>query len=415
MPNSNLHCFLNRLQWLKSARPEQITPNPSNWRIWLILASRGWGKTRTGAEDIAYYALWHSNAKIAVVAPTFADARDTCVEGESGLLRTILLSCIEKWNRSLGELFLSNGTKIKLFSADQPDRLRGPQHHRAWCDELAAWEKRDAFDQLSFGLRLGADPKIIITTTPRNTEMIKDLFKRKTLDVKFTSGKTMDNKDNISPHILAQLHERYAGTRLGRQELDAEISDESEGSFWNRPQIEKLRVTTVPELTRIVIAIDPAMSKHVSSDETGIIAAAKGADGLLYVLSDWSGKYAPDAWAARAIMLYNEMNAHIIVAEVNAGGDLVENIIRQKAPHVLFKSVRAFRNKIDRALPIAALYEQGKVKHVGSLPLLEDQMCNFSPDSVFSSTKSPDRVDALVWALTELNTFSKSEPSIRFL
>ena len=375
------------------------------------MAGRGWGKTRTGAEDLAHYALWNPNVRLAVIAPTYADARDTCVEGESGLLRAIPHDCIEKWNRSMGEIWLINGSRIKLFSADRPERLRGPQHHRVWCDELGAWPDREAFDQLWFGLRLGHDPRVVVTTTPRNTDMLRELFKRKTDDVYLTKGRTSDNADNLSPHVLKQLTDRYAGTRLGRQELDAELLLDTEGALWSREQLDKLRVKSVPELTRTIIAIDPAMSCTANSDETGIVAAARGSDGKLYVLSDWSGRFAPDAWAERAIMLYNDMRAQMIVAEVNAGGELVERILRQKAPQVLFKPVRALRNKVERALPIAALYEQGRVHHVGSLALLEDQMCRFTSEN--KSSESPDRVDALVWALTELSETSRGEPRIR--
>ncbi|MDE2030413.1 MAG: DNA-packaging protein [Alphaproteobacteria bacterium] len=412
LPLSNLQAFVNRLQWLKAARPQQITPQ-GNWRVWLVMAGRGWGKTRTGAEDIAHYALWNDNIRAAVIAPTYADARDTCVEGESGLLRVLPPSCVAKWNRSLGELVLTNGSRIKLFSADRPERLRGPQHHRAWCDELGAWNDREAFDQLWFGLRLGKDPRVIVTTTPRNTDMLRDLFKRQSDDVHLTRGRTADNAENLSPHVMEQLTERYGGTRLGRQELDAELLTDTENALWKRDQIDTCRVSSVPELRRIVVAIDPALSHGVDADETGIIAAARGADGLLYVLSDWSGRYAPDAWAERAVMLYTDMRAQMIVAEVNAGGELVEKILRQKAPHVLFKPVRALRNKVERALPVAALYEQGRVRHVGNLNLLEDQMCRFTTDGTMSP--SPDRVDALVWALTELSETSRGEPRIRSL
>jgi len=412
LPLSGLQAFTSRARWISQARPQQLTP-PGNWRVWLVLAGRGWGKTRTGAEDIAAYVLWNPGVRVGVIAPTYADARDTCVEGESGLLRVLPPSCVEKWNRSLGELRLRNGSRIKLFSADRPERLRGPQHHRVWCDELGAWDKRDAFDQLWFGLRLGEDPRVIITTTPRNTEMIKDLFKRQNEDVLLTKGRTFDNAENISPNVMKQLLYRYGGTRLGRQELHAELLEDTEGALWNRDEIDALRVKSVPEFSRLIVAIDPAMSHGEDSDETGIIAAARGVDGLLYVLSDWSGRYAPDAWAERAIILYNDMRAQMIVAEVNAGGELVEKILRQKAPQILFKPVRALRNKVERALPIAALYEQKRVRHVGALPRLEDQMCRFTADN--RRSKSPDRVDALVWALTELSETSRGEPRIRTL
>lgn len=405
------------MRWLKAARPEQITPASTpdgrDWRVWLIMAGRGWGKTRTGAEDAAHYALWTPGVRVGVIAPTYADARDTCVEGESGLLRVIPHSCVEKWNRSMGELLLTNGSRFKLFSADQPERLRGPQHHRVWCDELGAWSSREAFDQLWFGLRLGADPRVVVTTTPRNTDMLRDLFRRRNEDVLLTHGRTADNAENLSPHVMRQLQERYAGTRLGRQELDAELLDDTEDALWQRAQIDALRVQSVPELRRIVVAIDPAMSSGADADETGIVAAARGADGLLYVLADWSGRYTPDQWADRALMLYNDMRAQMIVAEVNAGGDLVEKILRQKAPQVLFKPVRALRNKVERALPVAALYEQGRVRHVGALSKLEDQMCRFTADGRME--KSPDRVDAMVWALSELSEGARGEPKIRFL
>lgn len=398
--------------WLQRARPEQITP-PGDWRVWLVLAGRGWGKTLCGAHDIAHYALWNPESRIGVIAPTYSDARDTCVEGESGLLRVLPPSAVVKWNRSMGEMWLFNGSRIKLFSADQPERLRGPQHHRVWCDELGAWPNREAFDQLWFGLRLGRDPRVVITTTPRNNDMIRDLFKRKNADVYLTRGKTTDNAENLSPHVLKQLTERYAGTRLGRQELDAELLTDTEGAIWKREQIDLLRVQTVPELRRVVVAIDPALSSGAGSDETGIVAAGRGVDGLLYVLADWSGRMTPENWAERAVMLYQDMRAQMIVAEVNAGGDLVEKILRQVAPAVLFKPVRALRGKHERALPVAALYEQGRVRHVGALSQLEDQMCRFSAGQ--ADGKSPDRVDALVWALLELSDIARGEPKIRIL
>lgn len=378
-----------------------------------MLAGRGWGKTRTGAEDIANFALWNDGVRVGVIAPTFADARDVCVEGESGLLRVLPPDCVESWHRTTGDLRLFNGSRIKLFSADQPDRLRGPQHHRVWCDELGAWTSRAAFDQLWFGLRLGNDPRVIVTTTPRNTEVIRELLQRKFVDVHLTHGRTMDNAEHLAPRVMEQLTERYAGTRLGRQELDAELLEDTDGALWQRAQIDKCRVLSVPELKRVVVAIDPAMSSHAESDETGIVVAGRGVDGLIYVLADWSGRYSPEGWAQRAAMLYQEMRAQMIVAEVNAGGDLVERVLRQVAPHVMFKPVRALRGKAERALPVAALYEQGRVKHVSALTQLEDQMCRFAPYN--PAAKSPDRVDALVWAVTELSEVARGEPRVRVL
>ncbi len=274
----------------------------------MILAGRGWGKTRCGAEDIAFYALWNPGTRIGVIAATFSDARDICVEGESGLLRVIPTRCIARWNRSMGELLLFNGSRIKLFSADQPERLRGPQHHRVWCDEVGAWPSREAFDQLWFGLRLGDDPRVVITTTPRNTDLIRELYRRRDDDVFLTHGRTMDNAEHLSSRAIEQLNERYGGTRLGRQELDAELLEDTDGALWNRAQIDACRVQSVPELKRIIVAIDPALSSGEASDETGIVAAGRGADGLLYVLADWSGRFSPEGWAERAIMLYQDMS-----------------------------------------------------------------------------------------------------------
>lgn len=420
LPLPNLLAFTSRLRWLRTARPLQLTPPTElDWHIWLILAGRGWGKTRTGAEDIAHYALWNPGVRVGVVAPTYADARDTCVEGESGLLRAIPPGCVVKWNRSLGEMVLFNDSRIKLFSADRPDRLRGPQHHRVWCDELGAWPDREAFDQMWFGLRLGTDPKVIVTTTPRNTDVIRELFQRQGKDVLLTKGRTFDNAAHLAPRVLEHLTDRYAGTRLGRQELEAELLDDSEDALWRRAQLDGCRVQTVPQLVRTVVAIDPALSSGEGADETGMVAAARGADGLFYVLADWSGRYTPDAWAERAAILYQDMRAQMVVAEVNAGGELVERILRQAAPHVLFKPVRAMRGKAERAIPVAALYEQGRVRHVGRLDMLEDQMCRFTArlSGVQASRNgpSPDRVDALVWALTELSETARGEPKVRVL
>ncbi|MGE3623709.1 MAG: terminase family protein [Bdellovibrionales bacterium] len=411
--------FANRLRWLARARPNQITPPPrtglpgglNDWRVWLLLAGRGWGKTRSGAEDMAHYALYAPGARLGVIAPTYADARDTCVEGESGLLKVLPASCVEKWNRSMGELVLANGSRFKLFSADEPERLRGPQHHRVWCDELGAWPDNDAFDQMWFGLRLGPDPRVIVTTTPRNTTVIKHLFKRRGSEVYLTHGRTADNADNLAPHVLNQLKDRYEGTRLGRQELDAQLLEDIDGAMWKREAIDANRVRSAPELARVVVAVDPALGHGEGNDETGIVAAGRGTDGLYYVLADWSGKFTPDGWANRAVLLYEEQNAQMVVAEVNAGGDLVERMLRQIAPRILFKPVRALRGKAERAMPVAALYEQGRVKHVGMLSGLEDQMCSFTGHG----PHSPDRVDALVWALSELSETARGEPRVRML
>lgn len=347
-----------------------------------------------------------------MVAPTSADARDTCVEGESGLLNIIPRACLHAWNRSMGELILKNGSRFKLFSADEPERLRGPQFHRAWLDELAAWKTPQAFDQVLFGLRLGKKPRLVATTTPKPVMLIKSLAARAGVDVYLTRGSSEENRANLAPHVLDDLRARYAGTRFGRQELDAAIVEDVDGALWNHAQIDGARVNTAPlNLAQVVVAIDPAVTAHAKSDETGIVAAARGDDGAFYVLADSSGQMTPEAWARRALLLREQVDADLIVGEVNEGGDLIERMLRLVDPYVPFKAVRALKSKAARAFPIAALYEQGRVHHVGSHVLLEDQMCRFTSEGLREG--SPDRVDALVWALTELQQSAGIAPRVR--
>lgn len=393
------------MRWLVATgnRPKQRTPD-GDWYVWLILAGRGWGKTRTGAEDQAYYATTNPGARLAVVAPTVAAARDVCVEGESGLLNVIPQPLIRDWNRSLGEMVLTNGSRFKLFSADEPDRLRGYQHHRAWCDELASWRYPDAWDQLLLGLRLGTDPRVVITTTPRPTSLVRGLLDRSGVVV--TRGATFENAANLAPAALAQLKARYEGTRLGRQELEAEILDDVPGALWQRRQLDDLRVRQAPEMQRVVVAIDPAVTSGEDSDETGIVVCGRGVDGFGYVLADRTCRLSPDGWARRATIAYDQFEADRIIAEVNNGGDLVGRVVSTLRPDVPYKAVRASRGKLTRAEPVAALYEQRRVFHVGGYPELEDQMCMYTPDGYDGS---PDRVDALVWAMTELMVEHQSE------
>ena len=401
-----------RLRWIRAARPEQLTP-AGEWRIWLILAGRGWGKTRTGAEDIAHYALWHEGVRVAVVAPTFADARDTCMEGESGLLALLPRRCIKAWHRSYGTLVLNNESRIKIFSAEQPERLRGPQHHRVWCDELGAWEKPEAFEQILFGLRLGDDPRLVVTTTPRPTALLRGLVDRSGRDVVLTRGKTRENVGNLAPSVVRELEQRYADTRLGRQELEAEMLDLTDGALWTKDVLD-CEVTAVPAMVRVVVAVDPALQGRPESDETGIVADGLGVDGVYYVLADPSGKYASDVWAARAAQLARDLRAEKIVVEVNAGGALLTRILQQYAPDVPCVPVHATHSKWDRAVPVAALYEQRRVRHGEAMPELRAQMLRFTPEEV--ARHSPDRVDALVWAVTLLAQQGQgSVPMVRVL
>ena len=389
--------------WFTTARPEQLTPK-GDWNVWLILAGRGWGKTRTGGMDAILYALKNPNVRVGVVVPTFGDLKRVAFGGESGILSFLPRECLlsgrgQGYNSAAQEIRLANGSIVQGFSAAEPERLRGVQFHRAWCDEIAAWRYPEAFDQLMFGLRLGTNPQVVITTTPKPTPLIKNLVKNQGSII--TKGSTFDNAENLAPSALQQLREKYEGTRLGRQELYAEVLEDIEGALWSWAAIEKARIKkeNMPELQRIVVAIDPAVTNSEDSDETGIIVAGRSESGSFYVIDDLSFYGSPDAWARQAVEAFHQYKADRIIAEVNNGGDLVEKVIRTVDRQVPYSAVRASRGKMIRAEPIAALYEQGKVYHVGEFKKLEDQMTTFTP----TARKSPDRMDALVWAVTELS------------
>lgn len=405
LPKPNAKEVELSINWLRQARLKQIAPS-GNWNVWLILAGRGWGKTRTGSQDIINYALRNKEVRCAVVAPTFGDLRRVCFEGSSGIVS--LLSEELYWNgkkksgynRSAVEITLHNGSLITGYAASEPDRMRGPQYHRAWCDELAAWRYTDAWDQLQFGMRLGKNPQTVVTTTPRPTPLIRILHDRK--DCVVTTGSTFENAENLAESALELFKERYEGTRLGRQELYAEILDEIEGALWTYAMIEDKRVREAPEMKRVVVGIDPAVTNNAQSDETGIVVCGLGLDERYYVLDDISGKMSADAWAKTAINAYYKHKASRIIAEVNNGGDLVERLIRTVDKNVPYSKVTASRGKIVRAEPISALYEQERVSHVGTFTKLEDQMCSYTG----ATGASPDRLDALVWAMTELSRSS---------
>ena len=390
--------------WLSTARPTQLTPQ-GDWNIWLILAGRGWGKTRTGAADAMLYALRNPEVQVAVITPTFGDIRRVAFGGVSGILKTLPQGCMlegrgQGYNSSASEIRLFNGSKIFGFSATEPDRLRGPQFHRAWCDELAAWRYPETFDQLMFALRLGDNPQCVITTTPRPTPLIRKLLDRD--DVRVTTGSTFENEANLAESTLAMLKEKYEGTTLGRQELYAEVLDNLEGALWNNRMIDEARLPKDSQIdfTKIVVALDPAVTANDDSDETGIVVVGKDQQNKYYLLDDKSGKYTPDEWGRLSVELYYTWEANLIVAEVNNGGDLVERLIRSIDTSCRYRSVHASRGKMLRAEPISALYEQGKVHHLGVFPELENQMCTYTGDR---PKPSPDRLDALVWGLTEIS------------
>jgi len=399
-------------KWRFWARPNQIEPE-GKWATWLILAGRGFGKTRTGAETIRDWACGTTPlgkgkvTRIALVAETASDARDVMVEGESGLLAVHPPDFRPIYSPSLRRVTWPNGAIATLYNATEPDQLRGPQHDAAWCDELAKWRYcQESWDQLQFGLRLGDNPRTIVTTTPRPLPLVRKLVADPMVAV--TRGATWDNAGNMPVSFIREIEDKYAGTRLGRQELEGEILNDIPGALWSRESIDNHRLKDVPDdLERVIVAVDPATSANEGSDETGVVVVgfARDADGYArgYVLEDGSLKGSPEEWARRAVNLYRKWSADKIVAEKNQGGDMVESIIKTVDRSVPVKLVHASRGKVVRAEPVSALYEQGRVHHVGRFDKLEDQMCLFSVDNFRTPAMgSPDRVDALVWGLTEI-------------
>jgi len=372
------------------------TPDHDDWDTWLILGGRGTGKTRAGAEAV----LQHLNtqgplARVGVGAPTAADVRDVCAEGVSGLI-SIARDQFTSYNRSLGEAHHHKGGYVKFLGAEEPARWNGPQWSLLWADELALWNE-DSWLQAQFGLRLGDRPRAIATTTPKARQFVRDLASSSGTYV--THARTADNP-YLSDIVRQRLYDRYAGTRLGRQELEAEWLDDVPGALWSRQTLETNRVSTAPDLVRVVVAIDPSGGESEGHAECGIVAAGKGVDGHGYVLRDASDRLSPERWARRAIQLYHELHADRLLAEKNFGGDMVHSTIRSVDPNVPVKLVSASRGKRLRAEPVASLDEQGKIHHVRStMPVLEDQLCSWVPDT---GDPSPDRLDARVWAITEL-------------
>jgi len=368
------------------------------------MAGRGFGKTRLGAEWLAAKAVRNDGVRCAIVARTFSDTRNVCVEGVSGILSILReYDAVKDWNKSNGIITLKNGSIIQTFSADTPDSLRGPQFHFAWTDELAAWQYDDTWNQLQFGLRLGDHTQTVITTTPRPTKLIKDLVKRESTVV--TRGSTFDNAENLSQSALLEMQSRYAGTRLGQQELYGAILDDNPGALWSRGLLETARVQEPPHLTRVVVGIDPAVTSGDESDSTGIVVAGLSPDGHYYILADYTLKASPQVWAEKAVYAFELHKADRIIAETNNGGDLVVHLLQQVKNTVPVKKVTASRGKTVRAEPIAALSEQSKLHMVGYFPELEDELCEYEPGI---STKSPDRMDAMVWAVTELSEGSNA-------
>jgi phage terminase large subunit-like protein len=390
--------------WPAVARANQLPPSGDWWQVWLLLAGRGFGKTRTLSEWVCEQVASGQASRIALVAATAADARDVLVEGQSGILAVAPPSFRPIYEPSKRRVTWPNGAIATTFSAEEPDRLRGPQHDAAVCDELASWSHPETWDMLQFGLRLGRHPRCLVATTPRPTKLIRELLARERQDVVVTRGSTYENRANLAPGFFDQVIRKYEGTRLGRQELNAELLDDTPGALWSHSIIDAARQAAAPpNLARIVIAVDPAVTSGEDADETGIVVVGKDDRGHGYVLADASGKYQPIEWAKIAIAAYRAHHADRIVAERNNGGDMVEATIRMVDPNVPVTTVWASRGKVTRAEPVSALYEQGRMHHVGTFPQLEDQMTNFTSDfDRQAAGYSPDRLDALVWAATEL-------------
>jgi len=397
-------------EWSIRRRGDQEAPE-GDWLVWLLLGGRGSGKTRAGAEWVRALATGEPPpaGPIALVGETFADVREVMIEGVSGLLTIHRRHERPQWSPARRRLEWQNGSIAQAFSAEDPEGLRGPQFAAAWADELAKWRHPEAaWDMLQFGLRLGAHPRQVVTTTPRPLPLLRRLLADPGTVV--SRATTRANIAHLSPGFLTRVVARYAGTRLGRQELDGELIEDRADGLWRREEIEASRVAVPARLRRIVVAVDPPASKR--SGTCGIVAAGE-ADGTAYVLADASARAVrPDEWAARALRLYRDLAADALVAEVNQGGDMVETVIRSIDRGVPVTAVRATRGKWLRAEPVAALYARGQVRHAGTFPELEDELCDFGADGL-SGGRSPDRLDALVWAVTALMLGDGGEPRVR--
>jgi phage terminase large subunit-like protein len=394
-------------RWSFQAHPGQIPPRDKQWFCYLMRSGRGGGKTRAGAEWILQR-VREGYKHIALIGQTSADIRDTMVEiGPSSIMKIARPEERPVYEPSKRRLTFPNGAIATTFTGEEPDQLRGPAHDTVWIDELAKFKYPDeTWDNMEMGLRLGDNPQVFVTTTPRPIPIIRKIVAdTSTVDVRFS---TSQNADNLSQLFIQRMNEKYGGTRLGRQELEGEILDDNPNALWQREVIENLRHTgKLPVLTRIVIGVDPAVTSAEGSDETGIVAAGIAASGHCYVLEDASLQGTPNQWAVSVSRTFHKHKADRVIGEVNNGGDLVETNLRTVDRNISFRAVHASRGKLIRAEPIAALYEQGKVHHCGTFPQLEDQMCEWVPGE-----KSPDRMDALVWAITELSSRASGKPVI---
>jgi phage terminase large subunit-like protein len=410
--------------WGVNARPDQLPPlaaqGGGDWTIWLVLGGRGAGKTRAGAEWVRGLALGlppfadKPIGRIALVGETLADVRDVMIEGPSGLLAVHARAERPTWTPTRRRLAWPNGVSALAFSAEDPESLRGPQFGAAWADELAKWPyPEETWDMLQFGLRLGMRPREMVTTTPRPVALLKKLMADPRAAI--TRATTRDNAANLAPTFLEAVVGRYAGTRLGRQELDGEMVEERADALWTRDMIEAGRVDEPPPLARIVIAVDPPASSGKRADACGLVAAGIDRDGIVHVIADATLERArPAEWAEAAIALYRKLEADALVVETNQGGEMATSVLTEMDASVPVTPVRATRGKYLRAEPVAALSAQGRLRFAGRFPKLEDELCDFGAGGL-SNGRSPDRLDAMVWAVTALALSGRSEPKIRRL
>ena len=407
--------------WPMWARAAQLPPD-GEWRVWLIMAGRGFGKTRAGAEWVRMVAEGNHATRIALVASSLHEARSVMVEGESGIMAVSPPHMRPRYEPSLRRLVWPNGAQALLYSAAEAEALRGPQHSHAWCDEIAKWDDnqgqaRRCWDNLMLGLRLGEAPQIVATTTPRAVPLVRRLMAQVSEDgdVVLTRGSTLENEANLPGRFIADVTREFGGTVLGRQELDGELIDDLPGALWTRALLETCRETaTVPAMRRVIVGVDPPASAE--GDACGIVVCGLGDDGVARVLTDATvEKASPERWARAVAETARTWSADRVVAEANQGGAMVEAVLRAANATLPLRLVHATRGKAARAEPVAALYETGRVRHAGMFARLEDELCGLLPGGTYQGPgRSPDRADACVWALTELMLGRTGEPRIWF-
>ena len=401
-------------RWVAWAHDGQVAP-AGDWRVWLICAGRGFGKTRAGAEWVSDVARTRADARIALVGGTGEDVRRVMIEGASGLLAVARDAELPRWNAGRGEVLFASGARAFVYSAEAPEALRGPEHHAAWCDELGKWRRGEtAWDNLMMGLRLGDKPRTIVTTTPRPNALMRRLMTMPGLVE--TRGRTRDNP-HLPGDFVSAVEQAYAGTRLGRQELDGELVDDVEGALWTRVLIEACRTTRCATIARVVVGVDPpaGTASGAPGDACGIVAVALGRDGCAYVIEDASVAAAsPERWARAVAACAARVGADRVVAEANNGGRMVESVLKAADVSLPVRLVRAAKGKTARAEPVALLYEAGKARHVGAFPALEDELCGLMLGGGYEGPgRSPDRADALVWAMSELMLAKRAGARVR--